>query len=234
MAYDGYQFHLLLETDADTVTNQEIFVVSYDSYADLISNNQASGVFSQLNINPLYSVGGMAYDGNQFHVLLETNADTVTNQEIFVVSFNSYADLIGNNQASGTFSQLNINPLYSVGGMGYDGHQFHVLLETNADTVTNQEIFVVSFDSYADLIGNNQASGVFSQLNINPLYSVGAMTALHTGSGGNGSGGGGNGNAVPEPAAMLLVLVGLGSASVCGRRQAARARAGRMDDHVRQ
>jgi hypothetical protein len=109
-----------------------------------------------------------------------------------------------------------------------------VLLETNADTVTNQEIFVVSFDSYADLIGNNQASGVFSQLNINPLYSVGAMTALHTGSGGNGSGGGGNGNAVPEPAAMLLVLVGLGSASVCGRRQAARARAGRMDDHVRQ
>jgi len=216
MTYDGSQFHVLLETDADTITNQEIFIVSYNSYADLISNNQASGVFSQLNINPLYSVGGMTYDGSQFHVLLETDADTITNQEIFIVSYDSYADLISNNQASGVFSQLNINPLYSVGGMTYDGSQFHVLLETDADTITNQEIFIVSYDSYADLISNNQASGVFSQLNINPLYSVGGMAALYTANGGNGNG---NGNVVSEPATMMLVIIGLSFLNVFVRRK---------------
>ncbi|MDR4652720.1 MAG: PEP-CTERM sorting domain-containing protein [Nitrosomonas sp.] len=205
-------FVVLLESDANMDAGQEIFLVTYNSYADLISNNQASSTFSQLNINASYSVGGMAYDGSQFHVLLESNANMDAGQEVFLVTYNSYADLLSNNQASSAFSQLNINASYSAGGLTYDGSQFHVLLESNANMDAGQEVFLVSYNSYADLISNNQASSAFSQLNINAFYSAGGLTALNTGSNGNG-------NVVSEPATMMLVFIGLGFLSVFVRRE---------------
>ena len=145
-----------------------------------------------------------------FVVLLESNANMGAGQEVFLVTYNSYADLISNNQASSTFSQLNINASYSVGGMAYDGSQFHVLLESNANMGAGQEVFLITYNSYADLISNNQASSTFSQLNINASYSAGGLTALNTGNGGN---------VVSEPATMMLVLIGLSFLSVFIRRK---------------
>ena len=58
-------FHVLLESDANLDAGQEIFLVSYDSYADVLSNTQASASFSQLNVNANYSVGGSTFDGSQ-------------------------------------------------------------------------------------------------------------------------------------------------------------------------
>src|SRR5690606_11322282 len=107
---------------------------------------------------------------------------------------------------------LNINASYSAGGLTYDGSQFHVLLESNANMDAGQEVFLVSYNAYADLIGNNQASSAFSQLNINAFYSAGGLTALNTGSNGNG-------NVVSEPATMMLVFIGLGFLSVFVRRE---------------
>ena len=75
-----------------------------------------------------------------------------------------------------------------------------------------QEIFILSYNSYADLISDNQASGTFSQLNLSPLYSVGGMAVLYTGSDGNG-------NDVPEPATIVLVLLGLSFLSISIRRK---------------
>jgi PEP-CTERM motif len=215
LAYDGSQFHVLLESDANTGAGQEVFLVTYNSYADLISNNQASSAFSQLNISASYSVGGFTYDGSQFHVLLESDANTGAGQEVFLVTYNSYADLISDNQASSAFSQLNISASYSAGGLTYDGSQFHVLLESDANTGAGQEVFLVSYDSYADLISNNQASSAFSQLNISASYSAGGITALNGGNTGNG----GNGNVVSEPATMALILIGLSFLGIFVRRK---------------
>jgi hypothetical protein len=68
-------FVALLESDADEPFGQEIFLVSYNSLTDLQNDNQASASFSQLDVNPVFSAGGLAYDGSQYHLLLESDAD---------------------------------------------------------------------------------------------------------------------------------------------------------------
>ena len=51
---------LLLERDTDADAGSEVFLVTYDSYADLLSNDFSASSFSQLNINANFSAGGLA------------------------------------------------------------------------------------------------------------------------------------------------------------------------------
>ena len=206
-------YHVLLESNDNLGAGQEIFLVSYDSYADLISNTQASSAFSQLNVNASYSVGGFTYDGSAYHVLLESNNNLGAGQEIFLVSYDSYADLISNTQASSAFSQLNVNASYSVGGFTYDGSAYHVLLESNDNLGAGQEIFLVSYSSYADLISNTQASSGFSQLNVNASYGVGGLTAEWLSNEPPPPG------RLPEPGTLLLLGFGIAGLAATRRRR---------------
>ena len=53
-------FQLLLERDTDADAGAEVFLVTYDSFADLLSNDFSASSFSQLNINSNFSAGGLA------------------------------------------------------------------------------------------------------------------------------------------------------------------------------
>ena len=85
------------------------------------------------------------------------------------------------------------------------------LLESNADLGAGSEIFMVTYNSFADLLSDTQSSASFSQLNVNPSYSVGGLAAIYdTSGGGNGS--------VPEPPTAILALIALSLFGMATRR----------------
>ena len=168
-------FNMMLETDSNETAGAEIFMASFDNYADLLSGNVSSSDFSQLNIGQNFSVGGLAYDG-QYRMMLETDTNEAGGAEIFMASFDSFMDLLDGNVSSSDFSQLNIGQNFSVGGLAYDG-QYRMMLETDTNEAGGAEIFLASFDNYADLLSGSLSSSDFSQLNIGQNFSVGGLTS---------------------------------------------------------
>jgi hypothetical protein len=120
MAAEATPYNLLLERDTDSAAGTELFAVSYNSYADFLDNTVASSAFSAININSSFSAGGFAFDGNQYHLLLERDTDSAAGTELFAVSYNSYADFLDNTVASSAFSAININSSFSAGGFASD------------------------------------------------------------------------------------------------------------------
>jgi hypothetical protein len=108
---------LLLERDTDAGAGSEVFLVTYDSFADLLSNDFSASSFSQLNINANFSAGGLAFDGSAYQLLLERDTDAGAGSEVFLVTYDSFADLLSNDFSASSFSQLNINANFSVGGL---------------------------------------------------------------------------------------------------------------------
>ena len=170
--YADMSYNLFLESNDDQPSGSEVFLTEFDSFGDLLNGN-FSGAFSFLNIGAGFSAGGLAFDGSQYHLLLESNDDRAAGSEVFMVGFNSYDDLLAGN-ANGTFSQLNIGSSFSAGGLAFDGSQYHLLLESNDDRTGGSEVFMASFGSYDDLIDSN-FSGSFSQLNIGATFSAGGL-----------------------------------------------------------
>jgi len=110
-------FQVLLERDTDADAGAEVFLVTYDSFADLLSNDFSASSFSQLNINANFSAGGLAFDGSAYQLLLERDTDADAGSEVFLVTYDSYADLLSNDFSASSFSQLNINANFSAGGL---------------------------------------------------------------------------------------------------------------------
>jgi hypothetical protein len=211
---DATPYSVLLESDVDRSDGTEIFLTSFGTFDDLINSppSGGTGAFSGLNVNPAYSVGGIAYDG-KYHVLLESDIDRSDGTEIFLTSFDTFDDLINSPPSGGTgaFSGLNVNPAYSVGGFAYDG-KYHVLLESDIDRSDGTEIFLTSFDTFDDLINSppSGGTGAFSGLNVNPAYSVGGFVSAFAGDD--------PGVSVPGPGTLLLLAAGLGILGLMRRR----------------
>jgi hypothetical protein len=130
----GAQYRLLLERNADAAGGSEVFLATFGSFDDLLNSNVASASFSQVNINPDFSVGGLTYDG-QYRLLLERNADAAGGSEVFLATFGSFDDLLNSNVASASFSQVNINPDFSVGGFAYEPDPTTTIPEPGALTL---------------------------------------------------------------------------------------------------
>ncbi|SET74336.1 PEP-CTERM sorting domain-containing protein [Marinobacter segnicrescens] len=208
LAFDGSSYQLLLESDVDGNAGNEVFLASFDSFQSLLDGTVASSSFSQLNINPNFSAGGLAFDGSSYQLLLESDVDSGAGNEIFLAGFDSFQSLLDGTVASSSFSQLNINSNFSAGGLAFDGSSYQLLLESDMDSGAGNEIFLASFDDFQDLLDGIIADSSFSQLNINSNFSAGGLVAYVP-----------DGPVeVPEPASWALLMFGLGTLMLRRRR----------------
>lgn len=208
LAFDGSSYQLLLESDTDGGAGNELFIATFDSYQNLIDGTVSSNSFSQLNLSSTFSSGGLAFDGSSYQLLLESDADSGAGSEVFMASFDSLQSLLDGSVSSSAFSQLNINPNFSAGGLAFDGLSYQLLLESDADSGAGNEIFLASFDSFQSLLDGTVASNSFSQLNINTNFSAGGFVAYAPE----------DPVEVSEPASLGLLLIGLGTLMLRARR----------------
>lgn len=205
-AIDSGGYHLLLESNAN-LENEEVFLVNYASFADFETNTIQSQQFLSLNINEDFSIGGFTFDGSAYHVLLESNAN-LEDEEVFLVTYNSWDHFLSNTIDSQGFIDLNINEDFSLGGLAYTGDVFQILLESNAN-LENEEVFYVEYANLAALINNSIQAQFFLPLNINEDFSMNGFEVEPADGGG----------VIPEPATWASMILGFGLAGTALRRR---------------
>lgn len=166
---------LFFERDVDGQAGNELAVVSYPTFADVIANTISNTQFSQVDVDPNYSVRGVTYDGSAYRIFFERDVDGQAGNELAVVSYTTLADFVGNTVSVTQFSQIDIDPSFSIGGVTYDATGYHVLFERDIDGQAGNELALVSYASLADLIGNTTSVTQFTQIDVDPNYSVGGF-----------------------------------------------------------
>jgi len=134
-------FHAVYESDPGGLNN--VNFVNYDTLADLEALNSASTM--SWNFASGVSMSALAYDGNQFHAVYESDPGGLNN--VNFVSYDSLADLKALNSAS-TMS-WNFASGVSMSGLTFDGNQFHAVFESDPGGLNN--VNFVSYDSLAEL-----------------------------------------------------------------------------------
>ena len=110
-------FNLALETDSNAAAGSEVFLASYNTFADLLNSNLASGQFSQINLGPNFSVGGLAYDG-QYRLFFEGSAgSSIGEGAVQVQTYATLNDLLNFNLASSEPTSWTVGPNIDLAGV---------------------------------------------------------------------------------------------------------------------
>jgi|GEM_PF-2379222 len=201
--FDGSVYRMLLESNGDRGANNEIYALTYNSWNDVLTNTIAEQYFLPLDINPVFSAAGLMYDGIAYRMLLESDADRGANNEIYALTYNTWADVLTNTISEQYFLPLDINPVFSMADVTWDGTAYRMLLESNADRGANNEIYALTYNSWADLVANNIGPQSFTPLDINPVFSIGGFGALAFPTTSEPP------RNVPEPSTLALFVLGL-------------------------
>ena len=167
--------HLLFERDADGQAGNELAVVSYPDLPSLISSTSSFTQFTQVDVSSAFSVGGITFDGSAYRTLFERDADGQAGNELAVVSYPSFADLIGSTNSFTQFTQVDVSSNFSVGGITFDGSAYRILFERDVDGQAGNELAVVSYPSFADLISSTNSFTQFTQVDVSSAFSVGGF-----------------------------------------------------------
>ncbi|MBL4868607.1 MAG: hypothetical protein JKY67_19770, partial [Pseudomonadales bacterium] len=124
-------FQVLYESDADTNVN-ELVMNSFDTYSDF--TNYTADIID-VDISAAYSSTGLTYDGDDWHILYESDSDTNVN-ELVLNTFDTWQDVLDYNYTA-TIIDVDISAAYSSTGMAYADGQWHILYESDADTNVN-------------------------------------------------------------------------------------------------
>ena len=171
-AYGGGRHHFLYESDSDMGGGAELFIASFPSVADIYANRWPDGDYTAGNVNSNWSVGGFAYDGSQYHILLEHNDDAPGGGEVYIMSYDSLADVYSNTQASASYSQMDITSTFSIAGFTFDGGHYYLVYETDDDAGAGDEVWVSTFDSFAEVLSGSFGVLQASQMNISSSFSI--------------------------------------------------------------
>ncbi len=126
--HDGSGYHILIESDQDRPAGQEVQLVSFAEITNLLDGQSISVAFTGLDIDPNFSIGGFAHDGQVFRVLVESNFDEQAGFEVSYIQFDTLADLIAGTPSLSQFTQLNISSSFRLGGMTVPEPSFGVAL----------------------------------------------------------------------------------------------------------
>lgn len=175
-ACDEHQCQVLLESNADAGGGNEVYLMTYESLADVYPDNQAWSGYTAHNIAPTWTTHGFASDGTRYYMVLESDVDAGSGAEVYVMRYTSLANVISGTEESEGYSLININSEWSIADLAADGEKFYLVLESNADVASN-EIFVITYASFADLMSNTQESAAYSSMNVSPPWSVNGFAA---------------------------------------------------------
>lgn len=197
LAYDG-KYRLFGETSTST-SGSESVIFTYDTYDDFIAGHYSTSAFTSIDWDSSFRTVGFEYDG-LYRLMGETTTTASGGSESVLYTYNSFDDLLANNWASLSVTQIDWNPDFHTAGIAYDG-KYRLFGETSTTAGAGVESYVYTYDSYSDLLSNNWSGWSATQLDWNSDYHTAGYTY----------------QAVPEPATMATL--GLGALAVLRRRK---------------
>lgn len=203
-------YQLLIETESGPANAPSVRHVAYDSLADLVLDNPASGPTLTLVLpGPANSYAGFTKADSGYYLIDQTDTDAPPGSDVVVQSAASIGDLLAGSVLSFA-TAIEFSESYRSVGLAFDGAMYHVLLEAVADAPLGNEVFLLSFNSLSDLLDGTLAyPATATQLEIDFPYNIVGFTFDASPV-----------TMVAEPGAFALLLVGL--AAVHGARRSRR------------
>ena len=158
------------------VTTDEVWEGSFSGINAFIAGNRLGGGYTAMNVHPAFGFKAFFADKDQFYIVLESDADAGSGAEVYLLTYDSMADVFANNYVSAGYSTIDLSPGYSISGFAADGNDYYMLLESDADAPAGSEFYVWTYNTIADFLNH---SGSFEALNLSlsPSWSMGAFAA---------------------------------------------------------
>lgn len=202
-AFGGYQ--MILESRSNKDGGEELYLMSYDSLADVRSNTPSYIGYLPTDIDGAYSLAGLTVADGTLQLFLQPNEDVDGYKRLYLVNYDSLDALKSSTVSSEYELGATIGIGYSSRGVTFDGTRYHMLIERLVDKESDEEpdLYLASFLGLDGLRNDVLESGQFLPINIGRNYEV-AGFSIDPSVQGPPSG-------VPEPGSWMMLVAGVGA-----------------------